>query len=452
MIHDSHSSDQNQNTFLRAFSSLELTKILRHSGIRKSKGIPVSQVFKFLVLLAFQGKNLYRFLQSNRSDTTYSKNTMYRLLNNSTYNWRRFLLALATRVIASFQTLTSSKRVHVLILDDSIIPRNRSKNVELLARVHDHTSNRFKKGFTMLTLGWSDGYSFIPTDFAMLSSAKKSNRYQEVNGSIDKRTHGYKRRLEAMQKKSDIAVQLIQNTLKQGIEAKYVLMDTWFTHEPLIKSCLEAGLDVIGMVKQMKQTYCYQEQNYGLKELRAMLPKCRNGNIIGSLYVTTKAGIPVKLVYVKNRNKKQDWLVILSTDGSLSDEEIVRIYGNRWSIEVFFKSTKSLLKLGNEFQGRSYDMMISHTAIVFTRYILTEWLRREEKDPKTFGELFFQFSDDIQDMDFITALKNLMNLMVELANDMKSSTTKTIKSQLQQWIGQQATCIKALFADFCWES
>lgn len=48
--------------------------------------------------------------------------------------------------------LTRPERVNVLILDDTIIPRERSKNVELLARVHDHTSNRFKKGFTMLTL------------------------------------------------------------------------------------------------------------------------------------------------------------------------------------------------------------------------------------------------------------------------------------------------------------
>ncbi len=99
---------------------------------------------------------------------------------------------------------------------------------------------------------WSDGYSFIPTDFAMLSSGNKSNRFQEVSDSIDKRTNSYKRLAESMQKRSDVAVQLIKNTLNQGIEASYVLMDTWFTHEPLLKSCLDEGVDVIGMVKQLK--------------------------------------------------------------------------------------------------------------------------------------------------------------------------------------------------------
>jgi hypothetical protein len=47
----------------------------------------------------------------------------------------------------------------------------------------------------------------------------------------------------------------------------------------------------------------------------------------------------------KNRNNKKEWLTILCTDLSLSDQEVVRIYGNRWSIEVFFKSAKSFIKL-----------------------------------------------------------------------------------------------------------
>ncbi|MGI6119514.1 MAG: hypothetical protein ACOYIB_02915, partial [Desulfosporosinus sp.] len=43
--------------------------------------------------------------------------------------------------------------------------------------------------------------------------------------------------------------------------------------------------------------------------------------------------------------------------------------------QTFFKMAKSHLKLGTEFQGRSFDMMISHTTIVFTRYLLLEWER-----------------------------------------------------------------------------
>ena len=75
--------------------------------------------------------------------------------------------------------------------------------------------------------------------------------------------------------------------------------------------------------------------------------------MFGSLVVTTKTGIPVKIVFVRNRNKKSECLYLLSTDTSLNNAEIVRIYGNRWSIECFFKASKSFLKLGSEFQSRT---------------------------------------------------------------------------------------------------
>ncbi len=49
------------------------------------------------------------------------------------------------------------------------------------------------------------------------------------------------------------------------------------------------------------------------------------------------------------------------------------------------------MKLGAEFQSRSYGAMVSHTAIVFTRYIILEWICRNRNDQKTYGELFFMF-------------------------------------------------------------
>jgi len=156
MLQNNDTFEKTKNIFLQTFSTFKFSRLLCQSGIRKSKGIPVLEVFKFITLLVFQGKNLYRFLHSVRSNTVYSKNSIYRFLNKSTYNWRRFLLDLVTKVIGSITPLTRPSRVNVLILDDTIVPRNRSKNVELLAKVHDHTSNRYKKGFTMLTLGWSD--------------------------------------------------------------------------------------------------------------------------------------------------------------------------------------------------------------------------------------------------------------------------------------------------------
>ncbi|MNY70376.1 hypothetical protein D3C86_2084990 [compost metagenome] len=83
-----------------------------------------------------------------------------------------------------------------------------------------------------------------------------------------------------------------------------------------------------------------------LREVFLSLPASNAKDIKGSVIVQTACGLPVKLVFVRNRNKKREWLAILSTDVTLDAAEIVRIYGMRWSIETFFKVTKSYLKLG----------------------------------------------------------------------------------------------------------
>ena len=213
------------------------------------------------------------------------------------------------------------------------------------------------------------------------------------------------------------------------------------------------GLDVIGMVKQLKQRYMFHGKDYTLEQLQKIAPCKSAKECFGSLVVYTKKHhIPVKIVFVRNRNKRSECLYILSTDIELSDAEIIRIYGNRWSIEVFFKASKSLFKLGKEVQSRSYNANICHTTIVFTRYILLEWIRRNENDPKTYGILFFDMCDDIQDMELVDAFKSLMKLFIEIANGFATENTETIKSKLKDWITSQTRFVQALFANLCWES
>ncbi len=77
--------------------------------------------------------------------------------------------------------------------------------------------------------------------------------------------------------------------------------------------------------------------------------------------------IPAKFVYVRNKSKRKNWLVIVSTDTELSEEEIIRVYGKRWDIEVFFKICKSYLNLVKEYQVISYDAMNAHATIIFSR-------------------------------------------------------------------------------------
>lgn len=452
MLHQIDPSEKVASDISRLFKELKINQLLHAANIKKTRGISVQQVFEFIFMLTLYGKNQYRFLSSKRGQGLPGKDVYYNFLNNPHYAWRRFLLMLAFRATEKFDHLTSDKRVRAFIVDDSPVARNCSKQAELSARVFDHSKQRYIKGFNMLTLGWTDGYSFVPVDFAMLSSAKESNRYTEASASIDKRANGFKRRLEAIMKKPEVVLKLIKNALNVGITADYVLMDTWFTNEPMLKELRIIGLHVVGMVKDIKQSYLYNGKLLKLDELRRCLYSDNKGDILGSLHCKTKNGIPVKMVFIRNRNKKSEWLAIVSTDLSLDEKEIVRIYGMRWSIEVFFKASKSLLKLGTEYQGRSYDMLIAHTTIVFSRYILLEWERRHNQDSRSFGGLFFLLCEEIQDLDYETALRQLMDYFTMLLDFVPKDFSKAVSRQVMYWIASLPPFIQRLFSNFCTES
>lgn len=195
--------------------------------------------------LIFQHKNWFSLLESKKAEQSPAKDAIYRFLNQSTFNWRKFLLSFSAATIQKVDVLTDKTRPKVLIIDDSSYDRNRSKKVELLARCFDHASlkMRFYKGFRMLTLGWSDGSTFMPIDFTLLSSIKA-----QINGistDIDKRTSGYKRRLDALESAPEQIPSMIHRALTCGVEASYVLMDSWFTlRRERSKGITEATLHV----------------------------------------------------------------------------------------------------------------------------------------------------------------------------------------------------------------
>ncbi|WP_353949125.1 transposase [Sporolactobacillus sp. Y61] len=114
--------------------------------------------------------------------------------------------------------------------------------------------------------------------------------------------------------------------------------------------------------------------------------------------------IPVKLVYVRNRRKHKDFLVLASTDTQLSEDEIIRLYGKRWSIEVYFKMCKQYLRLA-KYQGLSYDGIFAHTACVAIGYSLLAVKHREQEDDRTLGELFYLMVDELAYITFTEAIR-----------------------------------------------
>ena len=431
-----------QSTVRTFFDNFSVGTFLNRSGIRKLKGASPLAVFEAIFMLAFRGQNFYRGIVLNRQ-LGFQKDVAYDLLENPRYNWRQFLLRLVMRVITVIEELTSEEREKVLVVDDSDYDRARSKKVELLARIFDHNSGKYLKGFKLLTLGWSDGVTFLPLDFVLRSSANAANRIQGIIKDLDKRTCGYKRRQEAITKSTEALVVMVKRTLALGIRADYLLMDSWFCFASLVAK-LSAHLPVICMAKDMTSNfYRYQNDQLRLGKLyQRMKKRPGKARILASVVLPMVNGPLVKVVFVRNRNGR-GWLALLSTDTTLPDEEIIRIYGKRWDIEVFFKMIKHHLNLEREVQLRDYDGLVAHTSLVFSRYLFLAVQQRFHDDPRSIGSLFYACCDEMKDLTLFDALHRLLTLALEKVRTSGEFAERAINAMLDAVMGAAVAMVKS---------
>ena len=430
------------------FKRFHISSALKASNAYKKKGIPVVEVFQYLFLLIFSNRSMYMSLITGRNTPGFAKDTVYRFMKMLQINWIRFTTLLASRIIRdAIVPLDSEDRANVLIIDDSMFERNRSKKVELLAKAYDHANHRYRFGFRMLTLGWSDGSSFLPVNSILLSSENKKNRVNEAV-KVDKRTAGYKRRLLSIQKGTQAMLELLKTAKKAAVPAKYVLFDSWFSSPSTLHAVKTIGYDVIGMVKKTpKMFFRYKGEDMSLITIynRNKKRRGRSRYLLSVLVDVVKDGkvIPAKVVYVRNRNKRKEYLCLISTDTTLDENEIIRIYGKRWDIEVFFKVCKSYLNLSRECNSLSYDAMTAHTAVVFTRYMMLSLESREGSDNRSLGELFLYFSDEMSDITWIQAFRMLLQMFRTILNNNTELSDDKIDELVDTFMNTLPALLKA---------
>ena len=349
----------------------------------------------------------------------FAKDTFYRFMNSCHIHWRRFTTMLAATIIEStLEPLTSTDRINVLILDDSIYHRARAKKVELLARLYDHAKKKLSYGFRMLTLCWSDGNTLLPVSHTLLSTENPKNRLAAVSKKVDARSNGAKQRRLAQMKATEVMLRLLQEAKEAAIPARHVLFDTWFCSPSSLLSIHVLGYEVVAMAKKTEKIHYLHEGV--MQDVKAIYKEHRKPRGRSKCLLSVEAAVckgdeylPVRLVFVRNRNNRKDWLVLVTTDLSLTEEEVIRIYGKCWGIEVFFKACKSYLRLEKDCRALSYDAMTAHVSVVFARYMFLAVEQRESKDDRSIGELFYLSVDELPDVCIAQALRLLVSLFAK---------------------------------------
>ena len=197
-VSEQHENDNALQVLFQKFNKrFQINKLLRSVNAKREKGIPVYTIFNLLLGLVFTHKNFYTLLQSQKDEAGMGKDAVYRFLSNAKINWKRFIIKLSNSVISILKESASDDKNSVFVIDDTAYHRDRSNNAELLSCGYDHCEKRYYKGFTMLTLSWSDGHTLIPVDYRLLAASSDKNILCPSQMNEDSRTLASRRRIDA---------------------------------------------------------------------------------------------------------------------------------------------------------------------------------------------------------------------------------------------------------------
>ena len=434
--------DQDGQDLFNAISSFFCTfgigNLLRKCNAQKEKGVPILDIFKYKLCNVFSDRSMYMQQKTGSFKESFSKNTFYRFLNSPKTNWLRFTTLLSKKVVDKVEPLTDDERVNAFIVDDSLFERTSCKKTELGSRVFDHTSMKYRKGYRLMTLGWTDGNTFLPINSCLLASSKEHNLIGPVE-QFDGRSLAAKRRKFAQMKGTEVMIELLRNAHSAGHSADYVLFDTWFSSPAQLIAVKNLGLDSIAMIKKSSRIYYeYEGEQLSIKKIFGICKKRRGRSkyLLSVNVMVGKEKLPAKIVCVRNKKNKKDWIAFICTNPELSEEEIIRIYGKRWQIEVFFKTCKSYLNLISECHSLTYDALTAHVAIVFTRYLMIAMEQRRNEDDRTLGEIFYFFTDELKDITFGESFQIIITAMIESVCAIFQPTEEQLELFIEMFVGR----------------
>ena len=426
------------NAISSFFSGFGIGNLLRKCNAQKEKGVPVIDLFKYKLCNVFADRSMYMQQKTGSFKEAFSKNTFYRFLNSPKTNWLRFTTLLSKKVADAVEPLTSEERVNAFVVDDSLFERTSCKHTELGSRVFDHTSMKYRKGYRLMTLGWTDGNTFLPVNSCLLASSKENNLIGPVE-QFDGRSLAGKRRKLARTKGTDVMIELLRSALSAGHTADYVLFDTWFSSPAQLIAVKNLGLDSIAMIKKSSRIYYeYEGEQLSIKKIFGICKKRRGRSkyLLSVNVMVGKEKIPAKIVCVRNKKNKKDWIAFICTNPELSEEEIIRIYGKRWQIEVFFKTCKSYLNLISECHSLTYDALTAHVAIVFARYLMIAMEQRRNEDDRTLGEIFYFFTDELRDISFGESFQIIITAMIDSVCAIFQPTEEQLELFIEMFVGR----------------
>jgi hypothetical protein len=224
-----------------------------------------------------------------------------------------------------------------------------------------------------------------------------------------------------MHGKSKLAIDMVKRAVNGGIQADYLLVDSWYSKPVFIQEMNSLGLKVITRIANNNKIWNFVGKQksldaiYSKAKVATTAKKGTYGKKIKFTYLSVivehrNAG-KLKIVFIKTTDKL---IPIISTDLTLDDKEIIEIYKRRWDIEQGYKELRQYFGFGKE-QNRIYEALVARITLSFFTYNIVSYINRISNEPQTIGGLFRDLECELQTLAiamtaFITILEEIAKI------------------------------------------
>jgi len=225
----------------------------------------------------------------------------------------------------------------------------------------------------------------------------------EFTTKLHHRSNAYKRKSETIKPKNILAIEMLQRALDAGVEADYLLFDSWYAKPDFIKQADDLGMPVIARLPNNKLIWNFKGKNKTLNAIYNRLKNIRykqsgkHGKISYKYFDTIVEHATlgkIKLVFL---HTGKDLLIFISTDLQLTAKEILATYKKRWNIEQGYKDLRNLFGLGKE-ENRIYEALIAKITLSMFAYNIVSYINRIKNEPQTLGVLFRDLECELESL------------------------------------------------------
>ena len=381
-----------KNPILEVLQDIKILKILKQSNfVKRDVGYPPFQIILHFIYMLVMQKRQSSFIK--QSDSAFGKDAYYRFIKERRYNWRKLLLLSTTALLKKIKPLHKFGEYRLLIIDDTVEPK-RGKCIEGSCKyIWSNKEHRTINALNIVSLNYADSHSTFQLDFSLKMNDSRRKDISEFTTSLHHRSNAYKRKCEIINSKNTLAIEMLERALDSGVEADYLLIDSWYAKPNFIKQANDLGMPIIARLPNNKLIWNFKGKQKTLNAIYNSLKDVRykhngkHGKISYTYFdviVDHSLLGKVKLVFLYTG---KNLLVFISTDLSLSAKEILETYKKRWNIEQGYKDLRSLFGLGCE-ENRIYEAIIAKITLSMFAYNIVSYINRIKHEPQTLGELF----------------------------------------------------------------